>query len=245
MKFHFSKSSSNAKTGKMPVTTSPEQTCPPTCPWKKSGCYAKYGPISWHWKKVSREERGVSWEEFLTEIKKLPEGTLWRHNQAGDLLPGSEGVISHPRLEQLIEANSGKKGFTYTHYTVLHPSGNWDKQRIPDLYAPLVAISNRVAISMSNSRGFTINLSANSLEEADQMVDLGIAPVTTVVDSNEKRPSFKSPGGNRVTLCPAIARDDMSCARCKLCANSKRKTIIAFPAHGSSKKSIDNSLSKV
>lgn len=55
---HFNARSKNSKTGAIPVTTSSENTCPKTCPLKDKGCFAKLGPLSWHWKKISSGARG-------------------------------------------------------------------------------------------------------------------------------------------------------------------------------------------
>jgi len=45
MKFHIVEKSSNRKTGPIPVTTSPVETCPTSCPLKNNGCYAEGGPL--------------------------------------------------------------------------------------------------------------------------------------------------------------------------------------------------------
>lgn len=222
--FHFSRSSNNAKTGKMPVSTSSEDTCPPSCPWKEKGCYAKYGPLSWHWKKVNTGQRGMDWEAFMKAIHKLPEGTLWRHNQAGDLV-GNDGKICRVHILDLITFNSGRCGYSYTHY---NPRLKW----------------NRQLIRRANDQGFTINLSADSIKEADEFMKLGCGPVTTLVNSTEERKSFQSPDGNRITICPAMTTEGMTCEKCRLCAKPDRKSIIAFPTHGSGKNHIDNVLSQ-
>ena len=50
----------------------------------------------------------------MHKIAALPVNDLWRHNQAGDL-PGDGELIDKPKLRQLIKANHGKRGFTYSH----------------------------------------------------------------------------------------------------------------------------------
>ena len=44
-----------------------------------------------------------------------------------------------------------------------------------------VAVENRRLIAMAVKAGFTVNLSADNPDHADQMVALGIAPVVTVL----------------------------------------------------------------
>lgn len=217
MNYSFTLKSSNKKTGPIPVTTSPKQTCPTTCPHLDTTCYAKWGPLNIHWEKLSKGERGISYSELLEKIKALPDGTLWRHNQAGDL-PHNGKAIDSSCLASLVAANKGKKGFTYTH----HPMN----------------IYNQGLVSVANEEGFTINLSADDYQQAAQYKQLDIAPVCVVVPHDEVRKTWKV-DGVPYSLCPAVY-EDLSCLDCKLCANPKRKSVVAFPAHGTKKKEWNN-----
>lgn len=238
MRIHLTLKSTNQKTGPIPVSTTSKETCPKICPWIDSGCYANLGPLGLHWRKVTEGDRGDNWKEFLGKIKELPEDQLWRHNQAGDL-PGKGIRINRVQLSALTAASLHTRGFTYTHKPVEGKG--------------ITAKRNRAAIKEANSKGFTINLSANSLKHADKLQKLGIAPVTTIVDSEETRATFLSPDGNTVTVCPAARRDvydhegktaaiQITCKECVLCAIPTRKTIIAFPAHGTMKKKVNAKL---
>lgn len=220
MNVHLTLKSSNKKTGPIPVSTTSEDTCPDVCPFKGKGCYASSGPLLLHWRKVSAGEHALGWRNFLEAITSLPEGQLWRHNQAGDL-PGSNGAIDGQALRELVQANKGHRGFTYTHKPVL---GSGAQER-----------SNCEAVREANRAGFTINLSANNLEHADALCDLGIAPVASVLPS-EQNSNCTTPRGRKVVVCPATQRDDVSCATCKLCSRAERSVVIGFPAHGTYKK---------
>jgi hypothetical protein len=210
---HFTPKSSNEKIGPIPATVSSENTCPSDCPLKESGCYAKTGPVSWHWNKVSQGLRGSSWSDLCTNISNLKPGQLWRHNVAGDL-PGENDLIDPVMLGELVAANMGKKGFTYTHKTSNPENIHW--------------------IKSANEWGFTVNLSANNLDHADELADLNAGPVATVLPIDAPKKT-ETPKGRIVITCPATYRDDVACATCKLCAISSRETIIGFPAHGTSK----------
>lgn len=251
MFFHLTEKSRNVKTGPLPVTTSTAKTCPDTCPLKKTAegkagpCYANSGPLGMFWKKVTEGKAGASFDALADKITALPLGQLWRHNQSGDLVPAetSPETIDATKLAQLVKANKGKRGFTYTHYDVLHN------------------MANRKAVADANRNGFTINLSANNLDHADDLAQTYCGPVASVLPleyqrTTEKAPKggkqwaesleaykarmadlgLNTPQGRRVTICPATYSDDVSCATCKLCQKVKRPAIVGFPAHGVSKR---------
>jgi hypothetical protein len=177
-----------------------------------SGCYAESGPLALHWSKVSNNERGMNWADFCSTVEALPVDQLWRHNVAGDL-PGDNEVIDPVLLGELVAANRGKRGFTYTHKTNNLANHSW--------------------IKTANEWGFTVNLSANNLEHADQLAALDIGPVVTVLPIDAPK-TTTTPNGRTVVTCPATYRDDIACNTCQLCQR-QRTTIIGFPAHGTSK----------
>lgn len=211
---HLTLKSANAKTGPIPVSTTSALSCSDTCPFKDNGCYAESGPLALHWRAVTAGERGLTWPEFCDAIAQLPDGQLWRHNQAGDL-PGIGDYINPAAMQLLIDANKGRRGFTYTH-----------KPTTPE---------NLELIRAANAAGFTVNLSANNLAHADILADTGAGPVVTVLPTNAPA-KMMTPAGRPVITCPAQTRDDVSCADCQLCARADRPTIIGFLAHGTGAK---------
>src|SRR5215475_5956357 len=113
--FHLSEVSKNGKTGPIPVSTTSHNSCPPTCPLMKNGCFGDNFPLSLHWDKVSSGERGMNLDQFCHRIAALPDGQIWRHDQVGDL-PGDKGKLDGPKVRKIARANKRKRGFTYTHY---------------------------------------------------------------------------------------------------------------------------------
>lgn len=212
---HTTPKSKNVKTGEIPVTTTTADTCPDDCAFKDNGCYAQQGPLALHWAKVTKGERGDTWKEFLFKVQSFKADQLWRHNQAGDLA-GDGKRLDAEANDQLADANTGKRGFTYTHYPVLT-----DKH-------------NAQVVKRMNDKGFVVNLSGNNLAHADALYDLGIAPVTTVLPETQTT-NTTTPKGRKVVVCPATIRDNVSCATCQLCARN-RDAIVGFPAHGTSKR---------
>jgi hypothetical protein len=220
MTIHLTLKSSNVKTGPIPVTTSEASTCPDACPLKAGGCYAKSGPLGMHWKKVSTGVRGSVLRVLVNQIKSFPVGQVWRHNQAGDL-PGKSDVIDARALHRLVNANKGRRGFTYTHKPCEGDSN--------------LATSNRASVRNANREGFTVNLSANSLAHADRLADLNAGPVVAIVPIDAPD-TMQTPAGRKAIVCPAQQRDDITCATCQLCSRSNRSVIVAFRAHGTSKR---------
>lgn len=214
MQVHLTLKSANVKTGPIPVSTTAKQSCPTDCAMR-AGCYASSGPLALHWSAVSNGTRGTDWATFTGQIAALPDGQLWRHNQAGDL-PGDGATVDPVRLGQLVAANIGRRGFTYSHYRD-SASLSW--------------------IKTANEHGFTVNLSANDLTDADALAETGAGPVVVVLPSTQTE-NTTTPAGRRVVVCPATQRDDVSCATCQLCQR-QRDAIVGFPAHGTKKRVID------
>ena len=72
--FHFTPASANAKTGPIPVTTSPRPTCPDACIFKGAGCYAENAPLSFHWNNISKGKYGITYDAMCASIASLTDG---------------------------------------------------------------------------------------------------------------------------------------------------------------------------
>lgn len=218
--------SGNTKTGPMPVSTSNSTTCPDACPIKVKGCYAKYGPVGMHWRKLDNGEskNAVEWPQFVQQVKAIARGSLWRHNQAGDL-NGSNNQIDFPALKQLVAANKGKRGFTYTHYPISDVTGTVEE------------FTNWCAVDYANQNGFTINASGNDVNHADKLFATGVP--TVVIMPRDADKVSTTPAGNKVVICPAENSDKVNCVKCGLCQDAKRDYIIGFRAHGTAAKTVE------
>lgn len=205
--------SGNKKLGGIPAAIVSPETCPPSCGFYGKGCYSEFGASGHHWRNV--EHNGLPWEAFLREVKALPEGQLWRYAVAGDL-PGEGESISPSQLNGLVRANRGRRGFTFTHKAV--------------------TVRNRSIIYDANAQGFTVNLSADTLAEADKKAAFGLP--TAVVLPADASGDIRTPEGRRVVICPAQTRPSVTCASCQLCSVSTRKGIVGFRAHGQMKKTV-------
>ena len=217
MNFHFNRASLNRKTGVMPVVTSSRETCPPECPlWELNICYAKHSWMGIHWRKVSSGERGESFADVIAKIKRIAKGVIWRWGVAGDL-PGEDGFLAESDCYAISLSNGRSDGYAYTHYSPY--KGN-----------------NRAIIKAMNSSNFTVNLSSDTLTEADDFVATGL-PVVTLLPVGAPKVSY-TPGGNKVVKCPAIP-DKVTCSTCKLCTKKDRDFIVGFEAHGTGRNAIN------
>ena len=219
MKFHFIKQSSNLKTGAIPTTYSERNTCPPSCPQYRAGCYAEAFHTRLTWDKVGK--RGTDLAGLAQAIAALPEGQLWRMNVAGDLPGEGEKVDAHA-LGEIVRANLGRHGFTYTHKK--SPQAiKWAK--------------------LATQWGFTVNLSADDAGEADRLAAHGL-PVVTIVPIDTPKHTT-TPEGRPILVCPAQTVNYMTCALCGLCQKADRRQIVGFRAHGMRAKLADRTARRV
>jgi len=146
--------------------------------------------------------------------------------QAGDL-PGKNNNINEKQVKELVGVVKEKDwmAWTYTHKPIYRRGPN-----------------NKI-VKYCNKNGLTVNLSANSIDHADELYKFKIGPVVVVVPEDCKK-GFKTQKGNVVKICPASLSKKINCSICggksgSLCSRADRDFIIGFPAHGSSKGKIN------
>ena len=229
--YHLTKQTSNKKLAKpghaMAASTTSSDSCPVTCELKGNGCYAETGPLKLHWDKVSQgpyvdKPRGEDLFEFCDALRSLPEGSCFRHNQAGDL-PHLSGFINYKALELITAACAEKKliAWTYTHHKV-------DNSH------------NVEVIEKANRDGLTVNISAHSQDHAAAMHKQGL-PSVCIVPRGETRKHWEH-DGVKFLVCPAQT-SNKTCSECKLCAIVERSCVILFKAHGAQAKKVEATIS--
>jgi hypothetical protein len=121
-------------------------------------------------------------------------------------------------MDLILEANRGKRGFTYTHKPLTEKNLSW--------------------IEKSNRKGFTVNISTNSVRHAIETVRKAPqAPVVTLLPADHTEERFERDGVS-FRVCPAQVRDNVDCSKCGLCAIPKRPFVIGFIAHGTKAKKV-------
>lgn len=220
--YHLTKKSSNIKTGPIAVSTTSRDSCPTSCPLKGNGCYAESGPLLLHWNKVSGGSRSLSLDGFIDALRTLPEGSCFRHNQAGDL-PHYGGFIAYKELEAITNVCAERKliAWTYTHHKV-------DNSH------------NVEVIQKANTDGLTVNVSAHSQAHAIDVYRQGL-PAVCIVPKDTNVNTWCT-DGVKFIVCPAQTKANQTCAECKLCANADRPFVIAFKAHGTQVKKVEASI---
>jgi hypothetical protein len=228
----------NRKLGWMPVAYIDKASCPTACVLKGlRGCYAEYGPVSWHWNKVSAGLIGDDWLTFCDKVvSRIGPRSIWRYGVAGDL-PGLGDLIRPHDMDLLIAANMRRPVIAYTHKPVFD---------VPE------ALSNRRTIADAITKGFMINLSADGVDYADRLISLDLAPVVVILPNayGRREKSYGSsqwletigeyrdriatlpthtPARRRIAICPATYTD-AKCSTCRACSKP-RDAIIGFPAH--------------
>ena len=202
-RFYFISRRSQRTRRQDPSQCQPQATpAAPAAPSRRSAT----GPLAIHWAQVSSGKRGLDLETFCDQLRALPAGTPFRHNQAGDL-PGANDRIDREAAESIAKAAAHLDGWTYTHYP---PRGNLRSLR-------------------AVSRGLVVNLSANDLAQADEYSRTGL-PVVCVVPADHPERST-TPDGRPVVVCPEQTGRAASCADCMLCARPSRRVVVAFRRH--------------
>jgi hypothetical protein len=199
----------------MAVLTSSFYTCPDVCPFKRNGCYGDSGPLRLQWDLLN--ESGLTFPELLERLKEEGNGQFIRLFQAGDM-PGSNNCVNFRDVRRLVRALECWQAFGYTH-------------------KPLHIGKNAEAIKHCNDRGVCINLSANNLVHADELIRSGVGPVVVTLPKESSFRSRRTPEGNKVVICRAVS-NRVQCSTCggrdgPLCSRVNRNFIVGFPAHGS------------
>lgn len=223
--------SSNKKTGDIMQSYSSRSTCPECCKFKDNGCYAEGYHTRKIWDRCEDKNDALYvvkgenlklglLEGVFNKLRKNPvrDSILFRHNVAGDIAIEGTSLIDVNRVDTIAGAIEGAnkvvgeiiKGYTYTHCTI-------------DLNASDI-------IHEAASKGFLINASCETVEEARHAKTLGINAVIASVNPKETEKELKAVGLYGAQ-CPAQVKEGMDCNHCQLCAKN-REVVIIFGVHG-------------
>lgn len=211
LKIRFLATSKNEKTGDIPQTYSPANTCPISCWWRATGaCYAKTGHCALHWQDKAGKGQWFSIDQLKKELRaKVVPKSLIRHNVAGDLAVAGTSQIDNNLLSKLTKAYKGFKAYAYTHCP---PT--------PD---------NLKALKKANKSGFIVSFSCEKLEDVKKIHEANLPAVMAVATMTKNK---RVVDGITFIKCPNAVDSRIKCRDCRKCADPKRKSVIVFPCHG-------------
>lgn len=204
-------------------------SCPVHCSLRLYACYAWCSlQIQAAWRRAETE--GLTIWELLPKLDELPDGALLRWGVAGDL-PGDGHRINDVELSAFSKAAKRLKAWSYTHY-LTPPNGVSVADFVGGNPAWSPGPHNIEAIESAQAAGFAINLSADNPRQADELADLELAPVATILP-RDARGKLSTPKGRPIMVCPASLNKQVTCQTCGYCARSDNgRKIVGFPAHG-------------
>jgi hypothetical protein len=213
---HIVPVSGNGKTGSIPVTYRPMDTCPTDCPFlptgSTGGCYGT-GYLFGSARKYSSD---TTVEAATDKLQKgvLKTAKYLRDRVVGDVLT-PEGEVDTEYITGIASAadKNGVIPFGYTHA--------WRK------FTP-------EHIGLLGEVGYVMNASTETLTDAAEAINLGLPAV--IVD--DETPDGTMVAGMRLITCPAETRKDVTCASCGLCAKplGARRALIRFRPHGNARR---------
>lgn len=208
-------SSDNAKIGFAAATYLPiESTCPASCPLKGNGCYAQNGHVLYQERRLAKEFASLNGDtlamlegaEIRDASRRIRDNRPLRLHVSGD-------AVTPFRAEQISSGASSWRGpvWAYTHAWRDVPRASWGK--------------------------VSVLASCESVADAKRAMEAGYA--AAVVVSRHDSPRATTNDNVRVIPCPSQTMGRI-CTECRLCFDAgallARNAVIAFEAHGASKK---------
>jgi hypothetical protein len=203
----------NPKLGNVSATYATQVTCPVTCPFLHSGCYAENGFIGGFITK--RLNRGVLHGLTPVDIAANEAAGIDRLEGDRDLrlhVVGDSPTIAGTKIladsARRYAARGGHKVWTYTHAWVDLPRAAWGPGSV------LASCETEAEVLHAAARGYA----------------------TALVVSEHPTDRLHPSGELQLLPCPEQTRG-VSCAKCRLCMDDgrlrERRITIAFAAHGS------------
>ena len=212
--------SRNSKIGDASATYVSQASCPPTCPFKNSGCYAETGVIGIHTRRLNRSVTSDLLQIAqceADEIRKLTGRFPLRLHVVGDCTTDAAAdIVSAAASEHQLK--HGQPAWTYTHaHNVQRES--W--------------------------RDISVLRSCESIEQVRQAHKDGFA-AALVVPEFERDTAYPIAEDIVGIPCPQQTGKAKDCMQCRLCMQDAKlhnaRRIILFSAHGASRKRVVNAL---
>ena len=207
------KVSNNSKLGRMSATYAAQTTCPTTCAFRGSGCYAEGGALRFSTLQRNDSSAGMSaidiaWQErdgiIALATGKGPHLPL-RVHVVGDSVGAAATIVGDAMVAY--ESLTSQPAFTYTHGWRETPRDMWGDARVL--------------------------ASCESIADARDAVSRGYHVALVVAEHASDR-AYHVDGVGTVVPCPSQTRGKQ-CVDCGLCY-AKRAVNVAFAVHGTGAK---------
>lgn len=214
--------SSNRKIGDVSTTYVSQVSCPNTCPWINSGCYAESGMVGIYTRRLNKADITdiQAANNEATAIRNLSGKKNLRLHIVGDCKTNEAAKIVSEACDTYTSKHDNSV-WTYTHAAANVDRTSWGS--------------------------VSVLASVESITAAKEMMNRGYA-AAIVVDQHKDTKAYKI---DNITVipCPEQTGKSANCASCKLCWNDKRllnnKSIIAFAAHSQGVKKIQEKLVQI
>jgi len=209
--------SGNAKLGDAAATYVARQSCPSSCPFKASGCYAEHDNTRAHWDRLTRMAADLSPLQLAQaeadQISDLPGSRDMRLHVAGDSVTREGTRVIAEACREYVERGRAEHGknvrvWAYTHGWREVDRTDWGTVSV------LASCETPEMVREAKTRGYAAAL---------------------VVERFASDRAYVVEEGVKVIPCPAQTRD-VKCTDCRLCLDEPRLwrtgTTIAFALHG-------------
>jgi hypothetical protein len=214
--------SSNSKIGAVSTTYVSQESCPKTCPFMGSGCYAESGMVAMHTNRLNKSPlKALDLAKAEAQaINTLSGKRDMRLHIVGDCTTNSIAKIVSKAADKY-KAKHHRKVWSYTHA--------WAK------------------VERSSWNSVSVLASTETTKDAKLAIAKGYA--AAIVVHKHKDTKVYMQDGLKIIPCPQQNNLTTSCETCKLCWDDQRllknNMVIAFATHSQGKTKIDKTLTNI
>jgi len=218
------KASGNSKIGPIAATYASQGSCPESCPFQGSGCYAESGTMAFTTNRLNRAFNGQTPEEIAlveaTAIDNMGGYAPLRLHAVGDCKTNRAARIVAGAARRYTKRTK-QPVYTYTHAWQEVDRDSWLDVSV------LASCENPLQVLAARARGYATAM---------------------VVDSHPTNKLYER-DGVKILPCPQQTGKTENCSTCRLCWDSEklreREITIGFAAHGARANSVKDIVSSI
>lgn len=217
--------SGNSKLGIMSATYASQRTCPASCKFLNSGCYAERNLTGIHTRRINREASHLDPITLAINeanaIDTLTGKYQLRIHVVGDATTDKCAQIVSSAAKRY-SAKHGRGAHSYTHA--------WRN------------------VARSSWQDVSVLASCETFAEAKQALERGYAPAIVLPEKHKSKKCYKV-DDLTIIPCPQQTKASANCLTCKLCFNDKalyaRRAVIAFQPDRNTEQSVRQTLIQI